>query len=460
MIRVRSSFSADARVGRTVVLAVVLSVGLAGAARAQYPTAAPPSAPSAEVPVPGASATRPHFAIDAAVQPGPKGTPEVRIDYRFPRSELLFERTAKGFHAAYEIRVSFYGDKKKLLAGDEFTRDLRVDHYSETTERGVDIVDQATFQVNPHKYTIQVDLTDLVAERTSTTSMDFDVPAIPVGQIWFTDLTLGTVRDSVGAAGAKPRFDPNPSRRFGDTLPKVGVTGEIVDNRLLGARDSTYRLHYSVLNDVQEEVARGDTAVVRAGLRTSFLIRPLLGPLDPGVYRLIVELTKPLPSPVGKKKPVPIRREKMFTVEANGSSLGLDSKAAIDVIRYIASDTENKEIDRLQTPEERQAFWLAFWKRRDPTPDTPQNEALDEFYRRVQYANQHFTAGGPGWKSDMGRVYVIFGQPDEVVRNPIRFEGPPEEIWYYYAERKTFFFDDKDGFGRYELDTNRSSAIP
>jgi len=458
MIRVRSSFSADARgLGRICVLAGVLIAGITGAAQAQYPSAAPPQAPSAEVPTPGTSPTRPHFAIDAAVQPGPKGTPEVRIDYRFPRSELLFERTANGFHASYELRVSFYGDKKKLLAGDEFTRDLRVDHYSETTARGVDIVDQATFQVSPHKYSIQVDLTDLVAERTSTTSIDVDVPAIPVGQIWFTDLTLGTVRDSLGAAGAKPRFDPNPSRRFGDTLPKVGVTGEIVDNRLLGARDSTYRLHYSVLNDVQEEVAKGDTAVDRAGLRTAFLIRPFLGPLDPGTYRLIVELTKPLPSPIGKKKPVPIRREKMFTVEQNGATLGLDSKAAIDVIRYVASDTEIQEMDRLRTADERRTFWEAFWKRRDPTPDTPQNEAMDEFYRRVSYANQHFMAGEPGWKTDMGRVYIMYGQPDEVVRNPIRFEGPPEEIWYYYRERKTYYFVDKDGFGRYELDPTRNT---
>lgn len=461
MIRVRSSFSGELghALGRILLLAGLLSGVFAGAALAQYPSPSQPTSPTQAQPVPGTSATRPHFAIDAAVEPGPKGTPEVRIDYRFPRSELLFERSSNGYHAAYEVRVSFW-DKggKKLLAGDEFTRDLRVDHYSETTARGVDIIDQATFQVSPHKYMIQVDLTDLVAEKTSTTSIDFDVPAIPVGQIWFTDLTFGTVRDSVSATGTRQILDPNPARRFGDTLPKIGVTAEIVDNRLLGARDSTYRLHYSVLNEVQEEVGHGDTTFVRAGLRTTFLMRPVLGPLDPGVYRFIVELTKPLPSPAGHKKPVPIRREKMFTVEQTASTIGLDSKAAIDVIRYIASDPEIKEMDRLQTADQRRTFWEEFWKRRDPTPDTPQNEAMDEFYRRVEYANQHFKAGEPGWKTDMGRIYIMYGQPDEVVRNPIRFEGPPEEIWYYYGERKTFVFVDKGGFGQYELDANRSSG--
>jgi GWxTD domain-containing protein len=234
-------------------------------------------------------------------------------------------------------------------------------------------------------------------------------------------------------------------------------SGEIVDNRSAGARDSTYRLHYTVLNDLQTEVARGDTTVIRVGSRTPFLIRPVLGLLEPGSYRVVVELSKPLPSGGGRKKPIPIRREKPFTIEQSTSSLTLDPKAAIEVIRYIASDAEASEMDRLKAPEERRAFWDSFWKRRDPTPDTPQNEAMDEFYRRVQYANQHFSTAGPGWKTDMGRIYIIYGQPDEVVRNPFRFEGPPEEIWYYYRERKTYYFVDKDGFGRYELDTARNS---
>jgi len=86
-------------------------------------------------------------------------------------------------------------------------------------------------------------------------------------------------------------------------------------------------------------------------------------------------------------------------------------------------------------------------------------EARDEFYKRVTYANQHFSAGTQGWRTDMGRIYIKYGQPDEVVRNPFRFEGPPEEIWYYYRARYTFFFVDRDGFGRYEIDDSRSTKI-
>jgi hypothetical protein len=58
----------------------------------------------------------------------------------------------------------------------------------------------------------------------------------------------------------------------------------------------------------------------------------------------------------------------------------------------------------------------------------------------------------------MGRIYIQNGKPDEVVRNPFRFDGPPEEIWYYYHDRKSYYFVDRDGFGRYEIDETRTQS--
>jgi hypothetical protein len=81
---------------------------------------------------------------------------------------------------------------------------------------------------------------------------------------------------------------------------------------------------------------------------------------------------------------------------------------------------------------------------------------LEEFYRRVQYANQHFSVGINGWRTDMGRIYIQRGPPDEVVSNPFNFDRPPEQIWYYYKLRRAYVFVDRDGFGRYELETVRN----
>ena len=411
------------------------------------------------MPVPGISLSRPRFSTDAAIQPGTSGAPEVRIDYRLARSELLFQRTPDGYRAGYEIRVIFYKDpKQKPVAGDSYTRELKVSAYAETVMQGVDIIDHVTFRVPAGKYTLQVDLTDLNAENTSSTTFEFEVPNAPAGPIWFTDLTLGTLRPDSLQSG-RGEVEPNPSRRYGDDLSRLVVTAEVVDGRPASAPDSVYRLHYEVMSDVRTSLVKGDTLLARRGTRTPFVIRPGLQALDVGSYDLVVELASHVPPPAKGKKATPIRRVKSFTVEPSVTSTAIDPRTALEVLRYVATDSEAREMDRLRTPEERTTFWEEFWKRRDPSPDTPTNEARDEFYKRVQYANQHFGAGTPGWRTDMGHVYIRFGQPDEVVRNPFRFEGPPEEIWYYYRERLTFFYVDLDGFGRYELDEDRSSKL-
>ena len=437
-----------------LVLAVTAPTAppLAGRALAQYPSPVPGAPP--EAPMPGISMARPRFSADAIVQPGDSGAPEVRIDYRLARSELLFERTPTGYRASYEVRVIFMTAKgKKEVAGDAHTRELRVARYAETQAQGDDIADHLIFRMPPGKYLVEIALTDLNAERPSSTTVPVEVPGVAQGQIWLTDLSLGTVEKNA-ASGAI--LVPNPSRSFGDELPRFAAGGEIVDNRAAGAPDSVYQLSYRILNDLQVIVAPGDTSIVRRGSRTAFLIRPGLGPLEPGSYRFVLELSSPLLPTKGQKKATPIRREKPFTVVPSAASATVDLKTALEVLRYIATDAELTEMDRLRTPEERRAFWDAFWQRRDPLPETSRNEAMEEFYKRVRYADQRFGVGGPGWKTDMGQIYIVYGQPDEIVRNPFRFDGPPEEIWYYYQSRKTFVFLDRDGFGRYELDRDRS----
>lgn len=82
-------------------------------------------------------------------------------------------------------------------------------------------------------------------------------------------------------------------------------------------------------------------------------------------------------------------------------------------VGYIISDDEKRAFKTLQTDEEREQFIEQFWLRRDPTPDTEENEYREEHYRRIAYANQYFASGIPGWKSDRGMIYIKYGPPDE-----------------------------------------------
>src|SRR5271170_119601 len=82
-------------------------------------------------------------------------------------------------------------------------------------------------------------------------------------------------------------------------------------------------------------------------------------------------------------------------------------------VGYIITDEERKAMKRLSTDDERENFIEAFWLRRDPTPDTEENEFKEEHYRRIAYANERFASGIPGWKTDRGRIYIVYGPPDE-----------------------------------------------
>jgi len=87
-------------------------------------------------------------------------------------------------------------------------------------------------------------------------------------------------------------------------------------------------------------------------------------------------------------------------------------------VPYIISDEERAAFLQLQTNEEREQFIESFWQRRDPTPDTVENEFKEEHYRRIAYANERFASGIAGWRTDRGRTYIIWGPPDEIEAHP------------------------------------------
>src|SRR5712691_5192165 len=98
-------------------------------------------------------------------------------------------------------------------------------------------------------------------------------------------------------------------------------------------------------------------------------------------------------------------------------------------VPYIISDEERSAFLRLATNEEREQFIESFWQRRDPTPDTVENEFKEEHYRRIAYTNERFASGVPGWRTDRGRIYVIWGPADEIESHPTggMYNRPSEE---------------------------------
>ena len=135
-------------------------------------------------------------------------------------------------------------------------------------------------------------------------------------------------------------------------------------------------------------------------------------------------------------------KQKRDNAKSLKQELGKTYKKWLDEdVVYIITDEERKAFRQLSNDEERDQFIEAFWQRRNPNPDSEENEYKEEHYRRIEYANEHFAAGVPGWKTDRGRIYIMYGAADEVDSHPSggTYERPMEEGG---GETSTFPFED------------------
>lgn len=141
-------------------------------------------------------------------------------------------------------------------------------------------------------------------------------------------------------------------------------------------------------------------------------------------------------------------------------------------VSYIITKDERRAFMALTTDEERENFIENFWRRRDPNPDTEENEYREQYYERIAYANEHFSSGIPGWKTDRGRIYIAWGKPDSVETHPTggAYERPsyegggstttyPFEVWFYrhldgVGDGLEIEFVDPTGTGEYRLARN------
>jgi GWxTD domain-containing protein len=126
----------------------------------------------------------------------------------------------------------------------------------------------------------------------------------------------------------------------------------------------------------------------------------------------------------------------------------------ISQLQYIANDKEMDNIKSGKDDAEKRKRFLEFWKSKDPVPNSKKNRVMIEYYKRLNYANKHFsTSYTEGWRSDMGMVFIIFGMPSSVDKHPFEMDSKPYEIWDYYDTNREFVFVDDTGFGEYRLIT-------
>ena len=375
----------------------------------------------------------PLFTADVAVSLDPTGSTNLSVTITLANDELQWLKLGSGYGAAAEFTVVIGPKKSGASLGDSWERRLTVGSFESTNSAVASMVERRTFHVAPGRYKERVRARDVNGERSSSASEDVDVPDYSRVDVGFADLEVGVWEADSG-------FAPVSTRRFGHNIEQLAARATLFDRRH-GTWPRSYVFRYRVLDEAGQELITGRKPVTLPESATPVVVRPDSSSLFIGGYVFEVDLEE------GKSK---VKVERSFEVEESGPPRGREFQRMLEPLSYVAS---SEEIDRLKSApvDQQPRAWEEFWRRRDPTPDTPRNEALIEFLRRVRYAEQHFEHFGPGWRSDMGRIYIKYGAPDQTESRQASAQSPQLEIWYYNRPYRRFVFADREGFGRFVL---------
>jgi GWxTD domain-containing protein len=407
---------------RTVLAMSVLVAFLAVAAHAAEPVdyGTPPSVGGLR------------FAVDVSAVPSAETAGAIRVQYSVTHDALQFLRYDNGYRARYDVTVVIYKDGKQVT-GDSWRRSVEVDTYEETGSRTPAGEEQFEFPVPPGDYTVKVELSSVDTGAKGRVERRITVHEMEEGR-----LTIGTILFELESEDESGGTALNPARVYGEEHPNMVVVVPVY-----GIAGTEYSLAFRIRDRLGTLKKSTADTVVQTGLMTEQ--RRVFNVLDLEVGYYILEVrVRPLPS--GDETAARAR----FRVVTSPLSWGEDEEKMLAQISYVAT---RKEMELLTSvsPEERGPVWDEFWRNRDPDPSTPVNEFKVEFLRRLGYANSEFRSIVEGWQTDMGRVYIQHGEPDEIDSRPIGKMLDAWEVWYYYGEHTKYMFVDRDGFGEFVL---------
>lgn len=396
------------------------------------------SVPVAGVPVdvgtpPSMGALR--FSADVSVAPAADGGGTVDVVYSINYRSLNFLRHEDGYRARYEVTAILYDDDGRQVDGDTWRHSVTVSTYAETNSRLKEESGTLTFSAPTGKYSIKLEVRSLDTRARGSIERRVEVPEMLPGM-----LTLGTIRFEKRLPGDGPGAQtvPNQTRAYGEDHPEA-----VVRIPVYGGGSTRYTMEVAV-QDHRGLFVKGKTdTLVQSGFLTEYVYEFSVLDMEVGSYVVKAEVN---PLPEGDESAMRAR----FRVITSPRSWGQDPEKMIAQISYVAS---RDEVERLRSVpvERRDPVWEDFWARHDPDPATAENEFKTEFLRRLAHANSTFSSMVEGWQTDMGRVYIQLGEPDEIESEPVGQMLNAWEVWFYYGEHTKYVFIDREGFGEFVL---------
>jgi GWxTD domain-containing protein len=374
------------------------------------------------------------FVGSVGVVAGPGDSSYAIVGLSFSNKDFSFNKSGADFVARYRVELVAQreGTSAVTLTKDET---VRVRSYQETQRSDESLLFQQTLRLAPGAYTVSVTLRDLASPRSTSSQVAVTVPTYPPGSVsapFFVYQIKGRASPEVPPSAI---LNPRGTVAYGGDSLLAYVEGY----GMTGPLAVPFELH-----DGRDSIVLRSSLQFTGGLPLeAHAIRIRSDSVPLGILRLVLN-------------PGPNQRWTGLLVSLSPAWLVTNYDEMIDLLRYFGTETQLAALKKA-TPAERPALWAQFWHDTDPNPDTPQNEALTEYFIRLAQANRMFlNEGVPGWRTDRGEVFITVGPPDEVYDNT----GTGQERlirWNYIVQRLELYFQDPSGFGRYTLTPNSRS---
>ncbi len=425
---------------KTCVLSLGLILFWCGVAPGQFATS-----PFASIPEYDLVVDYGHF---RSSQPGKA---RLELYYKVFNSALEFQAQKDLFVAEYELTVEIEDNDGKQV--EKITRDKKVAVTAD--KRAESRLDYRTSQINfdllPAKYKVKVTLGDKHSSRVLTRDFEVNLDELrrdepELSRVEFVQAFRIKGPDASVFDKGNMVVVPSVTRDFGgDDESSVAYYFEIYP----GSESSAKVVVETKVRHSTKGLCYRDTLHVTLGSEPERQLREIsLEYLPPGECEMEVILRG------RRNKKLDEWKEKFDVVWSQEAMVRTGWNITVEQLALIAEPGEVDHMKKLETYDERMEALAEFWLARDPIAGTAINEGKREFYRRIAVANRSFgVMMREGWRTDRGRIYIRYGNPDEIEDEPFSLNSPPYQIWYYYSQNRyrRFVFIDENEDGDYRL---------
>jgi len=438
------------------------------------------------------------FFIDHAAFSAAGGFAYVEFYIQISYDGLHFVRRGDHYQAAYEMDLYVEDKDRNVVTTHSSSDTVTVADYHQSRASEEYRVRLVGFYLRPGDYRLRAILTDKESGQTAEVVhelpvRDFSGPNPTLSDIQFA---RNIVVDSSQKTFVKNnrRVDPNVPHLYGEFANRLYLYYELYnltppravpvpgDSSAPGSFESEssgadcFRTTFILRDENKQEVKRLQRRQRKPG---TSCVQSIILPIDDlpsGPYTILLRV-------LDEESGLSAETSGQFTIAWHPLSFrDYTYEELLEQVHALATEEEWRELSSLPDTE-RQRGLLQFWQRRDPTPETALNEAMEEFYRRVRYADRHFKwYGGKGWKSPQGQTYITYGPPDEIHRGigslssgasdrrfgppwspeekdwsswqtlgSVPFDKKPFAVWEYHQLNRRFVFVDERGIGVYVL---------